>query len=45
MMPQSLSDLIDGGYLREILIDPITNSRDAWELINETGPTGESGPF
>ena len=43
--PQSLSDLVDEGYLREIPIDPITNSRDTWELINETGPTGESGLF
>jgi len=43
--PQSLSDLVDEGYLREIPIDPITNSRETWELINETGPTGESGLF
>ena len=43
--PQSLSDLVDEGYLREIPIDPITNSRDTWELINETGPSGESGLF
>ncbi len=43
--PQSLADLVDEGYLREIPIDPITNSRDTWELINETGPTGESGLF
>ena len=45
MPPQSLSDLVDEGYLREIPIDPITNSRDTWELINETGPTGEAGLF
>lgn len=45
MPPQSLSDLVDEGYLREIPIDPITNSRDTWDLINETGPTGESGLF
>ncbi len=45
MPPQSLSDLVDEGYLREIPIDPITNSRDTWELINEPGPTGESGLF
>lgn len=43
--PQSLADLVDEGYLREIPIDPITNARDTWELINETGPTGESGLF
>ena len=43
--PQSLEDLVDEGYLREVPIDPMTNSRDTWELVNETGPTGESGVF
>lgn len=43
--PQSLEDLVQEGYLREVPIDPITNSRDTWELIIETGPTGESGLF
>lgn len=43
--PQSLEDLVQEGYLREVPIDPITNSRETWELIIETGPTGESGLF
>ena len=43
--PQSLEDLVQEGYLREVPIDPITNSRESWELIMETGPTGESGLF
>lgn len=43
--PQSLSDLVDEGYLREIPIDPITKSRETWELITATGPSGESGLF
>ena len=43
--PQSLEDLVNEGYLREVPIDPITNSRDSWDLIVETGPTGESGLF
>lgn len=43
--PQSLQDLVEEGYLREVPIDPITQSRDTWELIIETGPTGESGLF
>ncbi len=43
--PQSLEDLVAEGYLREVPIDPITNSRDTWELIVQTGPTGESGLF
>ena len=43
--PQSLQDLVEEGYLREVPLDPITRSRDTWELIVETGPTGESGLF
>ena len=43
--PQSLEDLVQEGYLREVPIDPITQSRDTWELIIETGPSGESGLF
>ena len=45
MPPQSLGDLVEEGYLREVPIDPITQSRDTWELIIETGPSGESGLF
>ena len=33
--PQSLQDLVSEGYLREIPIDPITNSRDTWKTIME----------
>ena len=33
------------GYLREIPIDPITESRDTWDVISATGPSGESGVF
>ncbi|MEZ5397497.1 MAG: hypothetical protein R2724_32615 [Bryobacterales bacterium] len=29
--------------LREIPIDPFTESRDTWEIVTETGPTGQSG--
>jgi general secretion pathway protein G len=43
--PQSLEDLVQEGYLRQVPIDPITRSRDTWELIVETGPLGESGLF
>ena len=43
--PQSLDDLVSEGYLREIPIDPFTESRDTWETINDTGPTGESGLY
>jgi len=34
--PQSLQDLVDGGYFREIPIDPITDSRDTWEVVIDT---------
>ena len=33
--PQSLDDLVQAGYLREIPMDPITNSRDTWVVVNE----------
>src|SRR5688572_18793486 len=33
--PQSLEDLVGGGYLREIPIDPITNSRETWIVEQE----------
>lgn len=28
----SLKELVEGGYLREIPLDPVTNSRDTWEV-------------
>ena len=34
--PQSLQDLVDAGYYREIPIDPITDSRDTWEVVTDT---------
>jgi general secretion pathway protein G len=33
--PQSLDDLVQAGYLREIPIDPMTSSRDSWVVVNE----------
>ena len=43
--PQSLDDLVNEGYLREIPIDPFTESRDTWDVITDTGPSGQSGVF
>ena len=43
--PQSLEELVDEGYLRDIPIDPITKSRDTWELITQISASGESGLF
>jgi general secretion pathway protein G len=33
--PQSLQDLVSGGYLREIPKDPFTGSTDTWKAIME----------
>lgn len=43
--PQSLDDLVSDGYLRDVPADPFTESRDTWEVITETGPSGQSGVF
>jgi general secretion pathway protein G len=32
--PSSLEDLVTSGYLREIPIDPFTNSKDTWQPVN-----------
>ena len=34
--PQALQDLVDAGYYREIPIDPITDSRQTWEVVTDT---------
>ena len=33
--PQTLQELVDQGYLREIPIDPITKSNQSWKIIME----------
>jgi general secretion pathway protein G len=33
--PQSLEDIVQAGYLKQIPIDPITNSRDSWQTVQE----------
>lgn len=43
--PQSLDELVSEGYLREVPLDPFTESRDTWQMINDAGPTGESGLY
>jgi general secretion pathway protein G len=32
--PQALDDLVSGGYLKKIPVDPITNQAD-WEVVTE----------
>ena len=31
--PQSLQDLVDAGYYRELPLDPLTNSRSTWKPV------------
>src|SRR3954469_1186752 len=33
--PQSLEDIIQAGYLKQIPVDPITNSRETWQVEQE----------
>ena len=33
--PQSLDDIVQAGYLKQIPYDPITNSRDTWQTVQE----------
>jgi general secretion pathway protein G len=33
--PQTLQDLVSDGYLREVPMDPMTNSNDSWKIIQE----------
>lgn len=32
--PSSLDDLVSDGYLREIPVDPLTQSKDTWQTVN-----------
>ena len=43
--PQTLEDLVAEGYLRQVPVDPFTESSDTWEIISDIGPSGESGVF
>jgi general secretion pathway protein G len=37
--PQSLQDLVDAGYFKELPLDPITNSNSTWQPVNDTAVT------
>src|SRR5881396_3819086 len=37
--PQSLQDLVDAGYFRQLPIDPITHSNSSWQPVNDTSVT------
>jgi general secretion pathway protein G len=32
--PSSLDDLVSDGYMREVPIDPMTQSKDTWQPVN-----------
>src|SRR4030095_12508995 len=34
--PQSLQDLVDAGYFRQLPEDPITHSNQTWEIVSDT---------
>jgi general secretion pathway protein G len=33
--PQSLQELVEAGYLKQIPLDPFTNTRDSWVPVQE----------
>ncbi len=47
--PDSLQDLVSEGYLRQVPLDPMTNSADTWKTVMEetpvSGATGSPGLY
>ncbi|MCS6884986.1 MAG: prepilin-type N-terminal cleavage/methylation domain-containing protein [Acidobacteriota bacterium] len=41
--PQTLEDLVQAKYLREVPVDPITGRNDTWEVELEEQPTSRNG--
>ena len=41
-LPQSLSELADGGYMREVPVDPMTNEAD-WSVETGEDPNNREG--
>ncbi|HEY0762316.1 MAG TPA: prepilin-type N-terminal cleavage/methylation domain-containing protein [Pyrinomonadaceae bacterium] len=41
-MPQSLDDLVSGGYMREVPIDPFTGEKD-WAITTGEDPNSSEG--
>ncbi|QLI82562.1 prepilin-type N-terminal cleavage/methylation domain-containing protein [Chitinibacter fontanus] len=38
--PATLEEMVERKYLREVPLDPITNRRDSWVIINAEGSPG-----
>jgi len=43
--PSSLDDLVSDGYLREIPIDPMTQSKDTWQTVNAEAGVNDTSPI
>lgn len=43
--PPSLETLVEAGYLRQVPIDPFTETIDAWVIEFEENPDAQSGIF
>ncbi len=41
-LPQSLNDLVEGGYLREVPLDPMTDEKD-WQEVSGEDPNDKDG--
>ncbi len=41
-LPQSLDELVSGGYMRELPVDPITGQKD-WTIVTGEDPNSSSG--
>ncbi len=37
--PQTLQDLVEAGYLRQVPIDPFTSSTETWQIVMEDAVT------
>jgi len=40
MAPQALNNLVDGGFLTQVPIDPITGVNNTWKTVQEDGANG-----
>ncbi|MBV8810515.1 MAG: type II secretion system protein [Acidobacteriaceae bacterium] len=40
--PETLEDLVSEGYLRQVPLDPMTNSAETWRITMEDTPIGGS---
>lgn len=41
--PQSIQDLVEGGYLREVPVDPVNLEKAEWETVTGDDPNSNDG--